>query len=158
MLALFRSLLFFSFTIQLLCHSQKSVNVLFCIILLTRTMDMQICRMHKTSKSKAGHGEMQLVGRDYVTQRLNGKRCHHKAIYVCLTCGSEKRMFLNLMKRAPVCQGPTDDETLRALQFALDPLQLEDRADWTQDGDPPAFAGESEADYNERTDRYGDRQ
>ncbi len=31
-------------------------------------------------------------------------------------------------------------------------LQLEDRADWTQDGDPPAFASESEADYNLRMD------
>ncbi len=53
---------------------------------------------------------------------------------------------------------PTDAETLRALQFALAPLQLEDRADWTRDGDPIAFAGESEAEYNERTNRYGEDQ
>ncbi len=33
-------------------------------------------------------------------------------------------------------------------------LQLADRADWIQDGDPPALSGESEADYNERTGRY----
>ncbi len=33
-------------------------------------------------------------------------------------------------------------------------LQLNDRADWIQDGDPPALAGESELDYNERTGRY----
>ncbi len=33
-------------------------------------------------------------------------------------------------------------------------LQLNDRADWVQDGDPPALHGESEADYNERTGRY----
>ncbi len=31
-------------------------------------------------------------------------------------------------------------------------LQLADRADWVRDGDPPAFAGESEAEYNQRMD------
>ncbi len=33
-------------------------------------------------------------------------------------------------------------------------LQLADRPDWLQEGDPIAFAGESEAEYNERTGRY----
>ncbi len=43
---------------------------------------------------------------------------------------------------------------MEAAQQRFGRLQLEDRADWIQDGDPPTFAGESEADYNERTGRY----
>ncbi len=35
-----------------------------------------------------------------------------------------------------------------------DPEPCDFTADWIQPGDPPAFAGESEADYNERTGRY----
>ncbi len=43
---------------------------------------------------------------------------------------------------------------MEAMQQRFGRLQLEDRADWIQDGDPIAFAGESEAEYNERTGRY----
>ncbi len=50
---------------------------------------------------------------------------------------------------------PTDIiSRMEAAQQRFGRLQLEDRADWTQGGDPPALAGESEADYNERTGRY----
>ncbi len=45
---------------------------------------------------------------------------------------------------------------MEAMQSRFGQLQLEDRADWIQDGDPVAFAGESEAEYNERTGRYDD--
>ncbi len=50
---------------------------------------------------------MTFVGRDYITERINGKRCHHKAIYVCPECNTEKRYFLNLMpkNRIPFCSG-----------------------------------------------------
>ncbi len=89
---------------------------------------------------------------------------------------------LNEASGGSVPPAQTDAETLRALQFELAPLdramqerfgsfpsllqseenerrlQLEDRPDWIQDGDPLAFAGESEAEYNERTDRYGESQ
>ncbi len=54
---------------------------------------------------------------------------------------------------------PTDIiARMEAAQQRFGRLQLEDRADWVQDGDPVAFAGESELEYNERTGRYGEDQ
>ncbi len=138
-------------------------------------MDMQNYHMKTPSKSKAEGShprvEMTLAGRDYVTQHVSayGPRCHHKLIYACPICNADKRYFLNLMPKTkfPFCDGITQKlqgrqtniiARMEAMQQRFGRLQLEDRADWTQDGDPPAFAGESEADYNERTNRYGDRQ
>ncbi len=51
--------------------------------------------------------DMTLVCRDYVTDRINGKHRHHKLVYACPICNSEKRYFLNLMpkRKLPRCDG-----------------------------------------------------
>ncbi len=50
---------------------------------------------------------MEVDGRDYVTYRLGGKRCHHKIRFVCMECGATKAYFENLMgyRGNPTCDG-----------------------------------------------------
>jgi len=52
---------------------------------------------------------MEIAGRDYVTYRLGGKRCHHKIRFVCMECGATKSYFENLMgyRGNPMCDGIT---------------------------------------------------
>ncbi len=113
--------------------------------------------MNETPKSKGRPkdkpGDKELRAKSKV-EILAARRLYENAKAICPRCGHG-------VERFPCWQcgygnSPETDiiSRMEAMQQRFGQLQLCDRSDWIQDGDPTALAGESEADYNERTGRY----